>query len=111
MPRNKKLIDTILKIVRILILVFLGIGVLLFIGKLAYDNRIVATVDGNTIYYNNSAYEEVFEVFETKTSRCLGTLEWHDKSKSKIWAIHGKPEYIYVAFFIDHRIYKIVSSE
>ena len=111
MPRNQKLIDAVLRIVRISILVFLGAGVLLFIGKLAYDNRIVATVDGNTIYYNDFAYEEVFEVFETKTSRCLGTLEWQDKSKSKIWAIHGKPEYIYVSFLIDHRIYKMVNLE
>jgi len=110
MPRHQKLIDTILKTVRISILVIFSIVVLLFIGKLVYDNRIVATVDGTIVYYNGSTYEEVFEVFETKTSHCLGTLEWPDKSKSKIWAIHGYPEYIYVSFFIDHRIYKMISS-
>ena len=110
MPRHQKLIDTILKTVRISILVIFSIVVLLFIGKLVYDNRIVATVDGTIVYYNGSTYEEVFEVFETKTSHCLGTLEWQDKSKSKIWAIHGNPEYIYVSFFIDHRIYKMISS-
>ena len=56
MPRHQKLIRNI----RILVFISLSIGVLLFIGKLVYDNRIVATVDGNTIYYNGSAYEDAY---------------------------------------------------
>ena len=97
--------------IRILLAILLSVSLSLFIGKLIYDNRIVATADGNTIYYNGTAYEESFEVFEIKTVRCLGTLEWQDNSKSKIYKIHEKPEYIYVAFFIDHRIYKAISSK
>ena len=73
---------------------------LLFIGKLIHDNRIAATADGNTIYYNGIAYGEVFEVFEIKTGHGLGTLEWQNKSKSKIYEVNGKPDYIYVSFLL-----------
>ena len=94
---------------RILILTLLSISALLFIGEKIYENRIVATIDGNTIYYNGSEYEEVFEVFEIEMGNCLGTLERQDKSKCKIYRINEKPEYIYVSLFIDHQIYKKIN--
>ena len=95
---------------RISVFVLLSISVLLFIGKLIHDNRVVATADGNAIYYNGMAYEEIFEVFEIKTGRCLGTLVWQDESNSKIYEVKGKPDFIYVSFLIDHRIYKKINS-
>lgn len=83
-----------------------------FIASSFHDNRIVAIIEGNKIYYNDATYTESFEVFDFDKDRCLGSVRFSEDSlRHKIYSLHGKPEYIYVDMFLDYRLYVRVSDK
>lgn len=88
------------------------ICVALLIIFFIYCNRVVATIDGNNILYNNETYVECFEVFDYEKGKYIGKVDFtaYD-SKPKMYSIREMPNYIFVDMGItDHRIYKRISG-
>ena len=79
----------------------------LFILIFTYINRVVATTQGNNIYYNNETYIESFEVFDYEKDKYLGRVNFvaYD-CKPKMYSILDKPDYLFVDMGRDYRIYK-----
>ena len=105
MPHSQRLI----KAIRITVLTALCACVLLSAGKWMYDTRIVATMDGGTVYYQGMTYGEVFDGVDMKSGRCLGTLLRPDQSKCRIYEVNGHPDCLFVSLLIDHQIYRLKS--
>ena len=79
------------------------LSVVLFV----HSNRVVATTEGNKIFYNNETYVESFEVFNYKKGRCLGRVNFTaNNSKFKMYSIREMPNYIFLDMGRDYRIYK-----
>lgn len=74
-----------------------------------HNNRVVATTNGNKIYYNNETYVESFEVFDFEIDKCIGRVDFTG-SKSKMYSIREMSDYIFVSMDWDYRIYKKVSK-
>lgn len=94
------------------IVLIVGIAIVLCCSSLLlsmhHNNKIVGYVEGGKIYYNNCIYMESYETFEFEVGRCIGTVEWIDENtRSKIYKVKNKPDYIYLSMMLDHRIYKI----
>lgn len=98
--------------VRCLFFAALLLCVVFFMLSAFHNDRIVATAQGNKILYNNETYIESFEVFNFKKGRCLGSVRLSENnSRYKMYSLHGKPEYIYVDMWADHRLYTRVLDE
>ena len=99
--------EKVIKAIRYALLGCLTLFVIFSVARCAYDNRVVALESENKIYYNSEVYEETFEAFDCEIGRCLGRVEFSSyDSKYRMYSLVGKTEYIWVDFYLDHRIYK-----
>jgi len=104
----KKFLNIIRYILLFLIILYIAINIAFFV----WNYRIVATVNGNKVFYNDKVYEETFEITEFERDKCLGALKLSpDAMKSKIYSLKNMDEYILVdMIFFDHRIYKEIDK-
>ena len=106
--------EKILSVVRRLILTAALLYVVCSIVSFFYNYRIVATAEGNNIYYDNATYAESFEVIDIDLDkdRCLGSVKFSEGGRRcKIYSYREKPGYIYVDVFLDFRLYVRVSDK
>jgi hypothetical protein len=103
--------DRVIKMGRYLFAVTLIVFAVLSIVLFIHNNRVVATTEGNRIYYNNETYVESFEVFDYEKGKCLGRVNFivYD-CKFKMYSIRKMPNYIFVDMGRDYRIYKRISE-
>ena len=103
--------DRVIKMGRYLFAVTLIVFAVLSIVLFIHNNRVVATTEGNRIYYNNETYVESFEVFDYEKGKCLGRVNFivYD-CKFKMKKKKKMPNYIFVDMGRDYRIYKRISE-
>ena len=100
-----------LNIIRYFLLFLIVLYAVVIIIISIWNYRIVATVSGNNVYYNDKVYEETFEITEYKKDKCLGTLKLYSNAKrSKIYTLKDKDGYMLVDMFLDYRIYKEIDT-
>ena len=76
---------------------------------LFFTNRVVATTEGNRIFYDGTVYEEVYDVLTFDRGRCLGRVDFAAyNSKIKIYALKEMPDHILLDMGLGHRIYRAV---
>lgn len=79
--------------------------------KYMYNStNVVAHMKETTLYYNNQAYEEEYNAGEWVKEKWIGMLEEGDESKTRVYTIKDHPEYLWVSFDWEHRIYKLVQN-
>lgn len=97
---------------RLIIAITLLLVILFVVVSFFYNNRVVATIEGNNLYYNNETYAESFDVFDFETDRCLGSVKLYENSlRHRMYSLCEKPEYIYVSLGTDYRLYMKVPNE
>ena len=101
-----------LNIIKYILLSIIAVYIVVNLGAFIWNYRIVATVNGNKVFYNDKVYEETFEITEFERDKCLGALKLSpDAMKSKIYSLKNMDEYILVdMIFFDHRIYKKIGK-
>lgn len=101
-----------LNIIRYILLSLIAFYIVMNLATFIWNYRIVATVNGNKVFYNDKVYEETFEVTEFERDKCLGALKLSpDSMKSKIYSLKNMDGYILVdMIFFDHRIYKEINK-
>lgn len=103
--------QTLSKVRRFISIAFL-LCVVLFMASFFHNNKIVATTEGNKIYYNGAIYIESYEVFDFDKDRCLGSVKLLESgARHKMYSLCEKPEYIYVDMWLDYRLYVRVAYD
>ena len=72
--------------------------------------RVVASMDGANLLYEDKVYEESYEVFAFEKGQRLGTVDFHGTSRCGLYKIKNFPEHLYLDMGLDNRIYQIVSE-
>jgi len=98
--------------VRYLLYIAFLLCVVFFIVSFFRNNKIVATAEGNRIYYNGETYVESFEVFDFDRDRCLGSVKiFEDGLRHRMYSLRERPGYVYVDMWLDHRLYVRAADE